>query len=469
MPADTVIGVLKVDETGAVDSVNKTTESMDRMGNKSDELARKVQEPTKRISRFAEAQRDLASQGKRASEGLGTFVAKLFDVKGAMIAVAGSIGLVFILLQVGLILRDLTTRVLDNIEGWKTFKTTLDDAFHSMVLGEATVDRLNRKMKELAVTAQIGIFGADLGEQIENALALRGSIAEQIAGTDSGALGAPARLLILKENLREVDASLGGLLRRFEQIGGNRVLLEEAFGPLPDTLGAVARTMITVSGAVERAQRAFGGLGDELRDFTELGNALHGPITGLGVAFNDAADGVHIWREETLGMTDALPPLIEMMEQLDNTLTTASLQFEVMVGLANQFASSVAGAFSGATLTFKTFVGGMLRMLGTTLLAWGALAVITSYYTGHPGFPVAFATIAAGVAALAAGAALGGGGAAAPQPGTQAVAGSAGGGRITPNVAIFVEGSLLGTSREELARQITQLVREGQADGVALA
>lgn len=202
--------------------------------------------------------------------------------------------------------------------------------------------------------------------------------------------------------------------------------------------------------------------------------------------FNDLLDPLHEAAELTADMASGwevsadaakkieetdLKPLhadVETLEQLMLNLTEsmnpAIEGFQIMLAAVQEFASQIATAIVQDGVTLRSFAADMLMMVGQMLLAWGALAVITTYFTGYPGFHVAAAAIAAGLGALVAARAIGGGHQGAggqSSPGGGGPAGSS----VTYNYQFSFAGPPIGFNEASFARYIVDLQRRGERGG----
>lgn len=195
--------------------------------------------------------------------------------------------------------------------------------------------------------------------------------------------------------------------------------------------------------------------------FEDLGNLSAGIEKGWE-ATEDAMARINE-TDLTKKMRDDLESLNDMFMRLSDTLTVAQLKFELILAAVNQFASQITTAITQGGITIRSFVADMLTMVGQMLLAWGALAVITTYFTGEPGFHVAAAAIAAGVGALLAARAIGGGreGPQAAQTGSGGTQGSGGSRQLVVNFG----GPTFGFNEASFARYVSDLQRRGERTG----
>jgi hypothetical protein len=473
MAKATTIAVLDIDEKGAVKAVDKTTASMDRMGKQGDELARKVQEPTRRISRFSQQTADFGNQAKRTESTMGTLVAKLFDLKGALIAVGGSIGLVFVLLQIGMMLREVGTRLVSNIEAWQTFKTVLDDTWRKLVEGETIIDRINRKLQELADKAGVALAGGPtFAQKLKDALALYESLVEQRglllhqAGPTMGFIEREFGQLLSATDLANIKASIEALPKSAgdaalrakeldvaienttralfalqEQTGLTVAEFDKLYGT--DLENAAVRAVRVVeqytgevrnaTEAIEKAARLPMPFFDAAvyRDFVELGPALWEPVVAYGNAWREVGE---IWEQ------DIIPGFLEL-RFLSDDLSDAFYA----VGDAASAAGAMIGAAARAGVVSQSVAARlMMAILAVQATQKGMIEVAEAAAAAARFDPVSATLhgIAAGLYFAAAGFNFAG-----------AVSGGS--------------GNAAGTGIGGLG--VTQLVREGIADGVAIA
>src|SRR6267378_243507 len=183
-------------------------------------------------------------------------------------------------------------------------------------------------------------------------------------------------------------------------------------------------------------------------------------------------DAVELGDKQLAGLETSDPPtkkFVRELAALNQALTAEQLQFELATAASDAFGQSLANtAASGAALSVKKLLGEIIIALGQVIIAYGGAMMAKGFLTYNfaevakgAGFvALGAATIAIGsrMAASASGASSG-----SVNPGlASSVAPSAG--QNQPNLTLIVRGSLLGTSRGQLSREIVTLWRQGARD-----
>lgn len=275
--------------------------------------------------------------------------------------------------------------------------------------------------------------------------------------------------------------------------------------PTPEQFDAqfrVIRENIKFLGSPE-AQEAMGlttflrGLRNVSADFQKLGftapqaldliESAMGSLTTVLANFGLSSERiVEILKEmgrvmEEISTETDLTPLQEQFLALEATVTRGQAIFQAFQVVTQSLANTIADSFLEGGVKFRDAIGQMLKDLARLMITYAVMSVALGilaatgygalFLVGTPSQFFAAAAAFAGVAALAgaAGIALAGrGGAGEEGGGSRSVLSPA---TITPvagafpNVVVNIEGSLLGTDPNELARDIAEIILTNQSDG----
>jgi hypothetical protein len=168
-------------------------------------------------------------------------------------------------------------------------------------------------------------------------------------------------------------------------------------------------------------------------------------------------------------------PWIDWQNSVTSALTAAQLKADLAASAMSAFAGTMTSAFTGQPTSLKKFLANMLEAMVPVLVGYGSIALVAALLGDHSKFAVAGIAFAAAAAAGAAAKALGGGGG--------SVSGDRGGGHHgrggeiaaplttgvqapnNPAVTIVVQGSMIGTDPDNLARDLTKLINTATNDG----
>jgi hypothetical protein len=272
-----------------------------------------------------------------------------------------------------------------------------------------------------------------------------------------------------------LTAMLGGVMgagaaKSVLGMGGDTRLEDEAgiYGP-PGPQGYGQFKPYNPTGGIRYAPMAVKleqppNLADTVRDMS-----LMAPLAEkIGTGWETTAEAMQKVKETDLGplMSDTLE-LDQSMERLGDSLTKAGLKFDLITGAALLFAQEFGQAIAEGGISFRKFMADMLMFVGQTLLAWGALGLVTAYFGYGPGLKASAIAFAAGAAAMAAARVIGGGRehAGAGGAGASAAAGGGGGGHST-SVNVSLEGAhIFGANPDDLARWLTVKIQKALGDG----
>jgi hypothetical protein len=501
MAEDITVAGLRVDSSGVVEGVDEANDAL------------------------KDAESGLDDFGKKSKKTAGiaqTFTTKLFDLKGAVKGVAAAFGIGFV---IGVLiggLRNLVTEVLKNNEAWLTFKDRLNDTFRAMILGESTIDRVKRKMEGLS--SGLGIESVFSQEKIDQLVRARKTITEEIGKVNEEKLLGPVfkamdirqRLMnralislglieetrvqgeqnilaltgaerLLKNSLKDINTELTSQLEAFIKLGGSVAEFTELTGgvtparkpvknlpsekfpigpeplnafefagiPTPEQMEAAFNSTQLARGALQKAQ-IEGEI--PIDRFTAAVENLKNKLVALGATKEELQElgfVVSVGAQEMEDSFDRVGAAAELASRgfsmLAEAAITALLEGGVSIKKAlQQILKAIA-------------IEATVRAIFETAQGFAKAAVqdpsASIHFTAAKFFFKTAGLAAAG--ALAAGSRGGGGG-----PGGTGI-----GGRAEEvidrksNVTVIVQGSLIGTDEDTLARDLSDLIDTARQDG----
>lgn len=476
MADDLVLARLSVDPSGVVSGIN-TSDVAFRRGEKS-----------------------LNAFGTSAQ----TVTGKLFNMRGAMLRLAGAFGVIGLVTSLAVGLSRLVTDLITSTTWFKNLKEAVTDWWMEMVKGEDALGRMARKMKDL--TGGTGITSAaESMDKLRELVKKRQELISTMGSSDP---------LLMKTALADVKAfniAINESIAKLQKLGFTAseigAMTGAAFtpglaapggatggkgggkpaGPAPPDLFGI----LGIPSSEEMAKR-FNDLQDAARLLQEIKASLPGDLADKGLqnlisGFQDLGLTLEQVKEtlSALGfeMTEVSAAMEDMQPQLEVSTTAwddflASLEQATEkgamgVGLVqtamNQFVGSMTTALATGKFSFKKFFAEMLMAMVPVLLGYAAMLTVMGIAFGSAAHLAAAGVAFAGAAAAAAAArALGGGG------GEQGARGGGGGGSVggggsisrNQTVTVIVHGSLLGVGGEDaLARDLNRLITTAREDG----
>ncbi len=420
-------------------------------------------------------ERNIDRTAKQATTASGPFdllTKRMFNLRTAAIALLGSFTLAGVIFQ----LVNLATTLVTGTDAWKQWSEAATDALKALSGGEGLIERISRHLGEAAKGTGI-TPGLTTSESVAKLLALRTKVTEELTKIPAGfTFGATPKDILARQVLQnDLDNIVRALVKLQEQSGLTQGQFDELFGTQLSTAIVQATrleegfndTLQKTHEPVFKAVKLTGDWNEELEHAGVLLRDLTPAVDTSLSALEQWEAAVELVNRQmdalaNPGRNDQIMTLGESFEDLAVSMEPARLKFELILAAVNQFAAQVSIGLTEGGLTIRSFIADMLKMVGQMLLAWGALAVITTYFTGYPGFHVAFAAIAAGVAALLAARLIGGGRESIRQ--APAAQGAATGGAGT-SLSVTFAGPVFGFNEAMFARYINDLQRRGERSG----
>lgn len=457
------------------------------------------------LGRFGQAQTAVASTTSAV-------VGRLFNLRAALLTVARSFGVVGLILTLAAGVKTLVSDLVTGTEWFKKFKESFLDWYNAFVKGETALGQFSRKMKELsegAVESQQAMFDRlkAIGIQSMKLQAMYAAMPD-IATNQ-------IQRRILEADLENINIEAIRLADALERIGISRARLRVEAGinvgisasglpavagiPAPPAGGRTAtpfesggdqnvQTILDKMGlgvgVVEQrlaeanealnlfavSMAAFGGQARE-----EIRESLIDQFTAAGLSIDAINEKFKAFGIDAITVTEEIGATVG---ELPKAIDKAAIAFSVMETALNSVASTLANAFVSDSLSGKEALAALMADLSRAMFAYAAAEVALGiaasvapigsaiYGSGPAHFKAAAAL---GFAGAAAGAAShffggGGGGGATPSAGGLELA-SAGPGGGGTSVSIVVQGSMIGTDENALARSIAQWIRTAQGDG----
>jgi hypothetical protein len=450
--------------------------------------------------------------------GVLAFAAAIAAVLAVLAAVAAVIGTVVALLGT------LVGQIIVNTDAWKTMTGAIEDWYLWLIKGENTLERVSRKMKDFGAAAtltqleelaaltkqreemqdQISLIRTELGQGLIEVTTLTESMIAKMPPwlqtmvrifrpedmTLPAVMAAlEADLIINRERSDELFRSLQKVIAAKDIAAATGAAFPGAAGPTPPTrrAGGEAASVLGLTGPLEFASQAqaageeMRGLHAELRagvinikQFEAAIDTFAEKLQFLGMTFEEAQQFAASFGVQLEGVTD-IPldptPWENYLASLDAATEKSQIKVTLLSSAMSAFASSLSTQLTNGGFSFKMLMADLLKAMVPVFIALGSQAAVRAYLGEPHLWAVAqFAFAAAGAAAVAA-AALGGGGAGAAEPGLgpgrRAEAALETGGSRGPgaSITIVVQGSLIGTNPDDLARDLGRLIETNQGDG----
>lgn len=459
------------------------------------------------LGRFGAAQTALGST-------TATVVGRLFNFRAAALAVARSLGVVGLVVSLALALKTLVSDLITSTTWFKNAKEAVSDWYHSLVLGEAGVDRLMRKMAE-ASKGGVRSYAEDL-DKIRNLEVQRLSA---LIAIDELPFFKKTELAIARADLEAINVEMIEIADRLDKIGISRVAIAEAttarigisasgLPAIPEALSTARSSTAAGPGILgenqnvptvlealgwpgpgvieqrlavaEEALKAFGAtmraLGGQARD--EIRENLIEMFTKAGLSIDEinvkfkqfSIDAITVTGDlgEALDpIPEKIDPIVERMNQLEEATSKANVKLGLAEAAAGAIAQAFGKAFKGDTRGIKGFFADILEAMVPVFLGYGAMGLVRGFFGDAAGFKIAAISFAAAGAAMVAARALGGG-----SSGESPIA-AGGGGALVPSlpggggtsVSVNIFGTFHG-DQNAFAREIASLIRRGERDGI---
>lgn len=379
------------------------------------------------------------------------FVGKLTNVTGALNIMGRSLGVLSLGLAAANGIRTLTSDLLNSIPAWKAFTGELESTYNWLVKNESAVGNLNRTLGERASDFArlmfLAMHGINPGPV---AAGLRAADEQQMRDLLQGAITVGPN-----ETPATKGLSLSGFKASIED--SNRLLanLQE--------MERLLESVITIG--------PFDNLDDIVPD------EFLDDATQRLIFFLDQLDQIPKKIEPLPGVfEEARKSFADLIGDWLAQLDPAMAKFDLFMTAMQAVGNAIASAFLESGVTAREAVADLLKTIArvaiTYALIFAAAGVAASTGLGsallvgtpHQFFHAAALFAAVGVGAGLASKAIGG------SEGGSERAASGGGGTATQtrggsNVTVIVQGSLMGTDENTLARSIRALLTTAEADG----
>lgn len=337
---------------------------------------------------------------------------------------------------------------------------------------EASTETVRASME--ALRQGIAQTSAEIDEMIRRFVALGFTLEDirtETGATLTGVLdpaqaisAAISNILALTEADRQIIARQEAMNRQaagFFQGGALPPVLTEAGGIFqPDQFAVEVERLNQALMALQRNQAEIAGV--------QIDQALQNIAKGfvrIGFSAEEAAERIRSFGFEFEEVT--LDPWIEFIERLAAGADKSVLKVQALQSAMAVLGDTVAKVGQGGGITFRGFAADVLNATAQMLFAFGAALIAKGFLTDNPVYiQQGIIAGAAGVAAAAAAGALsrqgggpGGGGS------RRSVGGGGTGSGVSRSVTVVVQGSLMGTDRNELARELKRLIATAEQDG----
>ncbi len=473
---------------------------------------------------FAQGQRGLQNFGRAAAQSASftdTLTTKLFSFRSMALKLGAGFGIAGAAYAAANALFQLGKDFVMSTQFMKNFTAAATDWYNAMVKGETQTERLARKSKDFWQGTGVGSMQEALQKQAElqeKIFTGFNAVRAEADATREQWRAATAEIDAAKRKLVEVQVVLakGGVqgvtpemrlsagANQPKLLPGASVNLSESelsmFGATSGALQKEAEDRKKLAKAAEEEADALRDLNlarmDLARSIQLYNSATEQSVRDLEsgratlefydesvLTLRDHLDALTVATKAAFGALEKPPEtnaLIDWLEGLNASVDKAAVQVAVIEAAMTAAVSSLGAAFSSGEFSAKTFLATMMQSVSQACFALSAMfaaaAIAASTGIGAAvvqGTPAqlgaaAAGFFAAGVAAGAIGGAIGRGGASSGGRG-----GGGGGGLVGasfagaggPNVTIVINGSLMGTNRDELARELADLVETARSDG----
>lgn len=469
---------------------------------------------------FASGQRGLQNFGRSASQAAGftdTLTTKLFSLRSIATKLGAGFGIAGAAFAAANALFDLGKQLVMSTTFMKNLAEAATDLWKKLVEGEEVIGRLARKSEEFWKGTGVNSMQENLRKQDElrqksfegfNMVAKEGeATAEQWRAAAADIDAAKKGLVQLQiEAAKTGKIPLGPEARAAARAMGGPLQSGVSAVSLGEDLGKFGTSSEVLQQQNEKRKEAI-KLAREEADITSTLNAIIFENAQARQLYNSAveealspaernkaildvtaeamerAKGVtELTGEAFAALSDSFGEMNERIKEMQEELVKlaeAMTKVDIFQSAAIGFAQVIAESFSSSSKTMRRALHDMLADLAKMYfvkaienVALGIMASTPWGQTAGLGDPAPYFASAKlwGLAAVAAGsasAAIGGGGGGGGSRGGGGGGGlaSAAAGRGGPNVTIVINGSLMGTNRDELARELKGLLEKAEDDG----
>lgn len=454
--------------------------------------------------------------GKRVESMTGLLVTKMFSLRSALLAVTRVLGIAGIVLALAHAVVSLTKEVITSTTWFKQAAAAVTDWWQALVHGEDSLGRLSRKLEEHSKGTGVESIGGDL-KRMQELLEKRATLPlartpeevrvrrielekynkeiEQLA-INLGKVGISARQVgALEDFQRAIAQGQGGALKSGTTVDmttgelvPQRTLDKEAAEEAKKRAEALRR--LTQAQTAANAAALIGrnesmaqlmAVDDWMVALRQLQDQAEGLVPGVALMADEMqifSDMIKQADANTKAWMDSLSGFEEQFFASFSGLDPALAQFDLFNAALQGVAQTMATTLVHGTEDGKRAIAGLLEQISamcfTYSLMFAAMAIGATTVAGAAalgGTPSQFGKAAAGFAAagVAAGLAaraLGGGGGGGREGGG---GGGAAGAQAAPasarTLTIVVQGSVIGTDPDDLARELLRLQRTATGDG----
>jgi len=445
------------------------------------------------VDQSATAVNKFSGETRQAASFSDTLVERMFSLRHAAIALLGSFTLAGVILE----MTHLTAEILKSTDAWKEASEAAGDYWKKIVEGETQAQAQLRHTADILKAAGVSGGMGSMAEQVRGIVEAKQNIMQLLFGdqemTSKERAGratlAEFEVDSLNRALIELQKQSGLSLEAFQKIfkvdlgqGTRAIRVPEDQGGTPrDTKpgtntprGAFPATRVPDAGSFD-AQ--FAEFPNELRPFAnELDEVDQKVIALTQSAKNWKAQGASGMAETWKSLTDGLKPVNDELLTAQERITKLTklhdeMSQEFVIGQDMVNAAVAAGVISqgAATRASMAMLAAMATINGMMELAKAVASLAVPDVRAAVLHKIAaglfFATAAFyGKGAIFGGASGGGGGGGVGYGGGVTPIAAAQNQRAAPNVTVIVQGSMVGTSKEQIQRWVVDAWQKGARD-----
>jgi len=449
---------------------------------------------------------------------------RMFSFRAALVAVTRVLGIGAVILTLANALKDLVVDLVTSTEWFKSAKSAVTDYWMALAHGEDTIQRTARHMKDLlsgtgidsatGTVAKLDELKQKRKELVDQMSSTPKGLARMLMGEDLEAVNKgiddlTVKMLKMGATAKQVG-SVTEVQNLFTRLGAGGTLqpgtsanlktgeIEPPAAPLKnqealasETASIQALNLIIFENARAR-QLSSSQLTDQLQLYKEGQFAIE--WFGAAIGAVDSTTGTF---SETLNLNagawesvgDAAKDSAAMVASASSTISESMAEaqkaselyqaaLDVSTQSASMFASGLAEAAVTGSVSWKKLIGDMLMNMGTMLLAMSLVATVRALLGEENQWATAVYSAIAATVVLGFARAMGAGRGGASSGGGGVGGGwSRGGNAATasdskpllshnkPSMTINVQGSIIGTDPDNLARDLARLINTAQADG----
>jgi hypothetical protein len=451
--------------------------------------------------KFADQQ--TAQTARKMGISLDGVTAKMFSVRSAALKLAGAFGFAGVTYAAANAVASLTKDLIGSTTWFHNAADAVMDWYGELAHGEDTIDRLSRKIQNLETMGALKRL-RELVEARKQLQAEAGKVAMEPI-TPSGGLrrrsmsgaGAPipdvspgtaSALKAIEISMQGVNREINGIIQTLARQGLSLGDIERLSGAtLQFNTGVdIAAENEAAANSLKHVAEGAGAVKTALEDLSRLSVQGENPLQRLDIEqekIDRFARMAALVEQIRLGFMalghEGAKPIKEATDAIEHGLTMAEAKFQAFEGALSSTISSIGTAFAEGDLSGKRFLASLMQSVGQACFALSAMfaaaAIAASTGIGAAvvqGTPAqlgaaAAGFFAAGVAATAIGGSAGRGHSTGSHGrgggfGSPALAGAGGGG---PNVTVVIHGSVMGMTKNELARELKTLIERAEEDG----